>query len=115
MFLSQFTVSQLQDMLTSLRLRRDLDTPPPRDPEDLTDQMDADTGRPRESQRHKRKLVDFKVNPFQKWPTSTPIPYIFDGTHSELNYSTFSRIVIGMTLQNRTGQIFDAIKTHVYF
>ena len=39
--------------------------------------------RPPHRGRHKRKLIDFKVNSFQKWDTSRPIPYMFDGRHSE--------------------------------
>ena len=58
-------------MLLALRERRDLDTPEP--------------GReiPSTNQRQKRKLIDFKVNSFNKWPAGQAIPYMFDGTHCE--------------------------------
>ena len=75
----QFTVTQLHDMLIALRMRRDLDMP---------NGEDLESGRARSSanQRRKRKLIDFKVNSFQKWPAGQAIPYMFDGTHSEYRF-----------------------------
>ncbi len=70
----QFTVPQLQDILTSLRMRRDLDMPAP------VPVRAALTGGATAARR-KRKLIDFRTNSFQKW--SGPIPYMFDGQHSE--------------------------------
>ena len=58
------------DMLRALRGRRELDRP-------------EESGEPSENQRQKRKLIDFKVNSFQKWPAGQAIPYMFDGSHSE--------------------------------
>ena len=76
--LFQFTVSQLQDIVTALRIRRNLDLPRGQE------QVQENTGVSNPSSgRQKRKLIDFKVNSFQKWNTNTPIPYMFDGRHSK--------------------------------
>ena len=84
----QLTVRQLQDLLTAVRLRRDLDMPGgARD-------LQGDVGVPRPApapgsaprgsgSRHKRKLIDFNLQAFKKWPANQAIPYMFDGTHSE--------------------------------
>ena len=71
---------QLQDMLTELRRRRDLDLV------DADRQIQEDVGIVRAAPgRQKRKLIDFSLKSFSKWPTTTPIPYMFDGTHSKSN------------------------------
>ena len=38
--------------------------------------------------RRKRKLTDFVKSPLTKW--TFPIPYKFDGRHSELNVTSFT-------------------------
>ena len=67
-------------MLTALRLRRNLDMPG----------MQQD-----HFGRQKRKLIDFQIatESFKKWPTTGPIPYMFDGTHSEYMNTYFCIIL----------------------
>ena len=69
---------QLQSLLTSVRQRRDLDLP--HGGGHTEDKEGVYRPSPR---RHKRKLIDFQGEAFKKWPVNQPIPYMFDGSHSE--------------------------------
>ena len=75
---------KLQDLLTAVRLRRDLDLP--NGAKDIED--DQGVSRPAPG-RHKRKLVNSNLPNFQLWPANQPI---FDGTHSE-SYSKMINLI----------------------
>ena len=75
----QFTVPQLQDLLTAVRLRRDLDLP--NGAKDNGDTEGASAGG-----RQKRTLLDSSLPNFNLWPVNQPILYMFDGAHSESNF-----------------------------
>ena len=80
----KFTVNQLQDLLRSVRLRRDLDIPgEARDEAGVSGTTQT------------RTLVDFKLPYFKKWkwPADQPIPYMFDSNHSKSKFKKNSRLI----------------------